>query len=124
MPKNVLIMNGTLGLSSHHGIHGNGMKNIILHNLVFADMEVAAIALNGAEDSIHYNITIANISTNIKVLSTYSQGIFIQSFLNSLQRRNKDAVLLNISAGDKTIKQVITNLETELEKTKKYILTL
>ena len=28
-PTNVKIKNGYLGLSSHHGIHGNGMKNII-----------------------------------------------------------------------------------------------
>ena len=27
-PDNVVIMNGTLGLSSHHGIHGNSMRQI------------------------------------------------------------------------------------------------
>lgn len=122
MPTNVLIMNGTLGLSSHHGIHGNGMKNVILHDLVFKDMEVAAIALNGAENSVLYNLKVAKISTDINVLSTYSQGIFIQSFLNALKKRNKDAALLNVSANTNNISQVIRNLEEELDKTKNYIL--
>ena len=40
IPKNVCIMNGTLGLSSHHGIHGNKMENVVIHNVVFKDFEV------------------------------------------------------------------------------------
>ena len=122
IPTNVLIMNGTLGLSSHHGIHGNGMKNIILNEIVFKDMEVAAIALNGAEDSVLYDINVEGISTNINVLSGYSQGIFIKSFLSSLQRRNKDALLLNASGSNKNIAMILRELDAELEKTKKYIL--
>ena len=92
-PTNVMIMGGTLGLSSHHGIHGNGMKNVVLRNLTIKDMEVAAIALNGAINSVLCDINVENVSTNINILSTYSQGVFIKSFLTSLQRRNKDAML-------------------------------
>ena len=40
--KNVLIYNGTLGLSSHHGIHGNRMENIVLYDLVVEKFEVAS----------------------------------------------------------------------------------
>ena len=52
IPKNVCIMNGTLGLSSHHGIHGNKMENVVIHNVVFKDFEVAAVALNGGVNCI------------------------------------------------------------------------
>ena len=34
IPKNIMIKNGCLGLSSHHGIHGNKMEKVILQNLV------------------------------------------------------------------------------------------
>ena len=121
-PTNVLIMNGTLGLSSHHGIHGNGMKNVILHGILCEDMEVAAIALNGAENSILYNIEVSKISTEINVLSSYSQGVFIKSFLDALKSRNKDAILLNIAEGDKDISKIIQELDNELEETKNYVL--
>lgn len=32
-------MNGTLGLSSHHGIHGNAMTEIVLYDLLVKDFE-------------------------------------------------------------------------------------
>jgi hypothetical protein len=122
-PTNVMIMGGTLGLSSHHGIHGNGMKNVVLQNLTIKDMEVAAIALNGAINSVLCDINVENVSTNINILSTYSQGVFIKSFLTSLQRRNKDA-MLQISAGtSKNIGQVISELDAELETTKRYVMS-
>ena len=43
--KNVLVMNGTLGRTSHHGIHANSATNIILYNLDITNFEVAGIAL-------------------------------------------------------------------------------
>ena len=54
----ILITNGKLGLSSHHGIHGNNCTNIILDNLDIYDFEVAGIAINGAKHSIINNVTI------------------------------------------------------------------
>lgn len=121
MPTNTLIMNGTLGLSSHHGIHGNGMKNTVIYNITAENMEVAAIALNGGVNSILYDINVVKIAKEIHVLSTYSQGLFIKSFLNNLQRRNQEA-LLKLSTGDKKISDIIRELNLQLEKTKKYIL--
>ena len=64
----VLVCNGTLGLSSHHGIHGNAMKEIFLHKLIISDFEVAGIALNGATISILHKITIQHVSQHIPVL--------------------------------------------------------
>jgi hypothetical protein len=55
--KNVKIHNGTLGLSSHHGIHGNLNIGVTIENLVIRDFEVAAVHLNGAENVHMHNIT-------------------------------------------------------------------
>ena len=43
----MIIRNGVLGLTSHHGIHGNYNKNIQLRNLVVRDFETHGIQFNG-----------------------------------------------------------------------------
>lgn len=42
----VTIKNGIMGLSSHHGIHGNGCSDILVENLTIRDFEVAGISIN------------------------------------------------------------------------------
>ena len=121
IPSKVLIMNGGLGLSSHHGIHGNGMSKVILKNLVIRDMEVAAIALNGAEQSILDNITIPGTFTNIPILSTYSQGRFIRKFLSNLKSRLPTAAV-TIEGASKSLDSIISELNTELDATRDSIL--
>ena len=112
--EKVLIKNGTLALSSHHGIHGNTMKDIILQNLSIEDFEVAGVALNGAINSILSNITIKNTSLNIRVLSTYSQARFIRTFLQT--------VPAGTTINGKNIADVITDLNSGLEEAKNAVL--
>ena len=121
IPSNVLIMNGGLGLSSHHGIHGNGMSKVILKNLVIQHMEVAAIALNGAEQSILDNITITGTATDIPIVSTYSQGRFIRKFLDNLKKRLPTASI-TIEDTPKSLDLIINELNTELDSTRDSIL--
>ena len=65
--SNVVIKNGCLGKSSHHGIHAPGYsKNIILDNLTFHEFAVAAIHLNGAHNVYMNNIDIDNQNMEIK----------------------------------------------------------
>jgi hypothetical protein len=112
--EKVLIKNGTLGSSSHHGIHGNTMKDIILQNLSIEDFEVAGIALNGAINSILDTITMQNTSLNIRVLSTYSQARFIRTFLKTVP----DATTIN----GKSISDVTTDLNAGLEDAKNAVI--
>lgn len=116
--QNVLIMNGTLGLTSHHGIHGNQMSNIILQNLNFQDFEVAGIALNGAVHSILNNINILNTHLNVRVFSSYSQARFIRSFLKNVKNRTIDASLNEVS-----IDTIISNLNNELNNAKNSVIS-
>jgi hypothetical protein len=48
--KYVHITNGTIGLSSHHGIHGNSGSDVAITNLVVRDFEVGGIHLNGFDN--------------------------------------------------------------------------
>lgn len=46
-----MILNGTLGLSSHSSIHGNNNTCVVLQNLTLRDFEVAGIQLNGVHNA-------------------------------------------------------------------------
>lgn len=112
---NVLIKNGTLGLSSHHGIHGNlEGKSVIIKDLIVENFEVAGIALNGASHSILDNITIRNTNLDVKVLSAYSQARFIRPFL-----KNIDGITHNGKSGS----EILSNLQIELDKAKNSVMS-
>ena len=116
-----LIRNGTLGISSHHGIHGNAMSNIVVDNITIKDFEVAGIALNGATNSVINNVTTKNASQTIPVLSTYSQSRFIRSFLSTL-KSNIPSASLTVEGIVKSIDTIIDDLNTALDTTKDQIM--
>ena len=117
MPKNVCILNGTLGLSSHHGIHGNKMENVIVNNVIFKNFEVAAVALNGGNNCILNKLNVLNTNMDVKVLSTYSSARFIRKFLKNIENIDNQRYL-NLDSGVKTITKIISELETEMLKIK------
>lgn len=55
--KNIVLKNGTLGVTSHHHIHGNFNDNILIENIKGTEFQVASIALNSAT-----NLTIRDCS--------------------------------------------------------------
>ena len=116
-----LIRNGTLGVSSHHGIHGNAMMNIVIDNITIEDFEVAGIALNGTTTGVINNTKIKNASQKIPVLSTYSQSRFIRSFLSTI-KQNHPLTSLTVDGSSKSIDTIISDLNTALETTKDQIM--
>lgn len=120
-PKNICIANGTLGLSSHHGIHGNKMEKVVISNLTIKDFEVAGIALNGTRNSVITDITMSGTSKDIKVLSTYSSARFIRRFLKNVERVDSSRSL-NLKSGTKTIGNIISELEQEMLNTKNAVI--
>ena len=81
--KNVIIKNGKIGRSSHHGIHGNGNKNISIINVDFEDFEVAAIALNGVDGLSVINSSAIN-REDVPIIGTFSNARFITPYVNWL----------------------------------------
>jgi hypothetical protein len=47
-----MVLNGTLGLSSHSSIHGNNNTGIVLQNLRLRDFEVVGVQLNGVKNAL------------------------------------------------------------------------
>jgi len=93
--KYCVIRNGTLLLSSHHGIHGNNASYIILEDLVIKDFEVAAIQISGGSNIILRNIKIGPNRQDIPVMATYSAGRFLLQFVDALLKVYPDQLLQN-----------------------------
>ena len=107
--SNVAIMNGKIGLSSHHGIHGNGINNIMVKNVDFIDNEVCGIALNGCTDAYLVNVNVVKNRHDIPVMGAYSAGRFLKLFTNGL----KDA----ISVKSENYSKYLELLNDDLDKT-------
>ena len=121
VPKNVMIKNGVLGKSSHHGIHGNCMSNVTIEDVTFENFEVAAIALNGGNNICIKDCMIKHINVNIKTISLFSQSLFTLPHLKKLAAR-EPSLSINIKSKTKTILNIIEELEREVELATNYAL--
>jgi hypothetical protein len=92
--QKVIIRNGVLGRTSHHGIHGNGNKDVLIEDVTFRDYEVAAIALNGPRKVEIKNVVIEESRTDVPVLGTFSSAQFIKQYINFLVQENSPTKLM------------------------------
>ena len=110
----VLIMNGTLGLSSHHGIHSNFNNGVVLHNLTVTNFQVGGIALNGLTNGIFNNIIVKDSNKETPVLFSFSQARFIREFLDMVPLNES----LNVKGTNKPVSDIVDALIDELDDTK------
>ena len=90
--NNVIIRNGRLGLSSHHGIHGNSASNVLIENLKIEDFEVGGISLNGVTNVNIRNVVCQNsLGTNLKVPvnGRFSAAVYIWRTLKVIVDKNE-----------------------------------
>lgn len=110
---NVKVKNGSLGLTSHSGIHGNNMTNVLIENLNIFNYEQAGIALNGGETVYLKNISVENSSRNTFVNAQYSQSRFIRSFLeNGINNGDPTIIIDNVSYN---ASQLLNELQQEMD---------
>jgi hypothetical protein len=79
---------GTIGRSSHHGIHGNENSNIRIKNVNFKDFEVAAVSLNNVDNLRITDCTIQQNRQDVPVLGMYSAAYFIRRYAKKLAEEN------------------------------------
>jgi len=118
--KNIVIKNGEIGLSSHHGIHSNNAKNVLLTDLKIKDFEVGGIQLNGFDGATIDNVEIGPSSTQVPVNSLYSGARFTLQGYYGLRRvsglKSVDDYSITFSGGRTlTIKEIIERLRTSLD---------
>lgn len=129
--KNMSIVNGTLGRSSHYGIHGNSVENLLLSDITVTDFQVAGVHLNGTKNAVLTNINICESNnihmTPVDVLSEYSQARFIRRCLKHVSERYPEEFLelynyKTNSVEKKTSVQIKEELFSAIEETTKAVL--
>lgn len=106
----VWIKNGTIGRSSHHGIHGNGMRDVIISDLTFSDFEVAAISLNGGKRILIQDCQVKGTSKKVPVLGSYSTGRFLKLIAGEYIRHLKE-----IKESDESLNTLVVTLSNKLD---------
>ena len=117
---NVIIKNGTLGQVSHHGIHGNGCKNVHIENIEFKDFEVAAVSINGGVNITVNNCRVLHVNQNIETLSTYSHAKFGLPKLIAINKKSDKELFLHTHYGDISLLQIQEDLENAITKFEGY----
>jgi len=93
MAKNSVVANGTLGHSSHHGIHGNLCSNVLIEDVVFERYEVCGIALNG----------VTNVAINNCHMTGTDQAVVFNALLSSAIFSLLDAQALIVLADSESV---------------------
>lgn len=71
---------GKIGLSSHHGIHGNNNAFIEVRDVDFQDFEVAAVSLNNVDDLIIQDNKVLNNRREVPIVGMFSAAVFISKY--------------------------------------------
>ena len=117
-PQNIVIHNGKIGLSPHHGIRGNNNKSLVIRNITFENFEVAAISLHGCSNVLIENLYISGVNKRVFSLSQYSQCLFIMPFLEKLLKTDE-----NYKFNNKTIREIYDEMILDVKKYKEYVFT-
>ena len=79
---------GTVGLSSHHGIHGNENENIKILDVTFKNFEVGAVSLNNVKELKIKDCNIPNNRQDVPILGSFSAALQIRPYLKQLKASN------------------------------------
>merc|ERR1719216_37423 len=88
--NNVVIKNGIIGRSSHHGIHGNGFTNLVVENVHIRDFEVAGMALNGFVGLEITDVEVGPVYQEVPTLGQYGQARIMLPRLRKVVDRNPE----------------------------------
>lgn len=112
-----MVYNGTIGRSSHHGVHGNGATNLAFENLCVKDFEVAAISLNGAECLSLDGISIGSTWKEVKVLGNYSSARVLPQFFYQIKSKCTDLEWELLNGKLQALLKVTRSVRKEFEQT-------
>ena len=87
MATNVEIKNGMLGLTSHHGIHGNYNKNIKITDITVENFETHGIQFNGFANIELTNINVGSASNKVYFTCEYSHMSMLYQDIVQLQMK-------------------------------------
>ena len=83
--RKVHIHDGTLGLSSHSGVHGNNASQVYIENVKVRDWEVSGIHLNGCRRCTVKGCEVGPTSSQVPARATFSNARFLELYTSRLE---------------------------------------
>eukprot|EP01083_Nonionella_stella_P034077 93279_1 len=112
-PENIVIKNGVLGLTSHHGIHGNNNRNVEIKAMKIIDFEVAGISMNGFHGLRIEDVQVGPNYQQIPVTPQYAHGRFMLQRLQYIADKETQSVV--IDGENVFVSDIIETLRTEMD---------
>ena len=104
---------GTVGLSSHHGIHGNENENVLISGVTFKDFEVGAVSLNNVKELTIKNCDIPNNRHDVPILGSFSAALKIRPYLKHLLEKSPD-YSMTLGGTAKSVTEVYNTLVEQI----------
>ena len=114
--SNVLIHGGTIGLSSHHSIHGTGTLALEVRDMTLRDFEVAGISLNGGRGLLLTNLIIGPSRVDVPVRGIFSTALFNRPYVEAAAQSCPTATI-EIDGRTRTAQQVLDELVALIDDT-------
>ena len=107
--SNIIIKNGIIGRSSHHGILARQTNNLLIEDVSFNNFDVAGISLSGFQDVIMRNLDIGPNNQDCPVTGRYLHArAMLPRYKQLVDEKGDESILIN---GEKRqIKDVIDRL--------------
>jgi len=113
---------GTIGKSSHHGIHLNSVKNVVIKNLKVSDFDVGGIQLNNFQNAVIENVEIGPSATTVHANVFYANARFLLQKIKKIATRNGTATIKFADrASPVTVTSIYNNLVKSMNLFFKYI---
>lgn len=94
--SNIIIKNGVIGRSSHHGILARQTENLLIEDVHFKDFDVAGISLSGFQDVIMRNLDIGPNNQNCPVTGRYLHArAMLPRYKQLVEENGQRAILIN-----------------------------
>ena len=84
----MIIKNGNLGRTSHHCLHGNYNKNLLVEDVKCYDFSTHGFQLNGADGAVLRNVEIGPSNTEQFLFAEYTHYRFILPRLRRISESN------------------------------------
>jgi hypothetical protein len=111
-PSFLKIHNGTLGLSAHHGIHGNRNHQVSIEHLRIVDFEVAGLHFNNPTQLIIRQCQIGPSNRQVPVRGRFSAATFLLPVLQSIDPTKS---LARADGHSITVKVAAENLQQAMD---------
>merc|ERR1719295_209743 len=113
--QNVVIKNGVIGRTSHHGIHGNDAQDVTLEDLKIYHFDVAGIQLNGFDTVTITNCDIGPSSSDIPVTGRYLHARTLLRRFAHLVDHHGDEELMFYGRESATVRDYVDELILQMD---------